>query len=142
MNPESHGLFGCVVLVRKDDTERVPQRGQPNEEFSVLLADWLTFMVPLFIAELRHMTDEEIRRARADALEQIASHGDDLQYGGRHQGSSRTALAKALAILARAEGGVTALGVHACLAPHVDCPGRPLPVLTDHPRDGRTEPPS
>jgi len=136
LNPESHGPFGYVALVREDSTRQVPRRGQPNEEFSILLADWLTFMVPLFVAELRHTTDEEIQRARADALEQIASHGDDLQYGGRHQGSSRTALAKALAILARAEGGVTVLGVHACLAPHVDCPGRPLPSITDHPRRG------
>ena len=140
MPVEPHGPFGCVALVREErEPRRVPRSAQPDEQFSALLADWLLFMVPMFIAELRHATDGEIEQASADALEQIASHGDDLQYGGRHQGSSRTALAKALAILARAEGGVTVLGVHACIAPHTGCPGRPFPPSACHSHTDRTE---
>lgn len=121
MASDSHGPFGCVVLA--------PAEGRPtgtrpvrDDGFQERLADWLLLMVPLFIAEQRNASAEAIDRARTDALEQIASHGDDLQFGGKCQGSSRTALAKGFAILARAEGGVTALGVHACTAPHSYCP--------------------
>ncbi|MFE9428985.1 hypothetical protein ACFYNO_39250 [Kitasatospora sp. NPDC006697] len=118
MTADSHGPFGLVLLDPKARTVAPSDDG-----FRERLADWLLFMVPMFISEQRNATAEEIDRARSDALEQIASHGDDLQFGGRHQGSSRTALAKAFAVLARAEGGVTALGVHACTAPHPFCPG-------------------
>ncbi|MEU9255758.1 hypothetical protein AB0D66_28405 [Streptomyces sp. NPDC048270] len=123
MVAESHGPFGCAMLA---PGERSPTRSRSarDDGFRERLADWLLFMVPLFIAEQRNASPEEIDRARAYALEQIASHGDDLQFGGKHQGSSRTALAKGFAILARAEGGVTALGVHACTAPHPHCPQR------------------
>ncbi|MEU0341969.1 hypothetical protein ABZ092_24165 [Streptomyces bobili] len=74
------------------------------------MADFLAGLIPLFIAELASATDEQINQARDAALEQIANHGDDLQFGGKHRRSSRTALARAFALLARAEGGVTALG--------------------------------
>jgi hypothetical protein len=119
MTADTHGPFGCVVL----DPES-PTSGVDSEGFRERLADWLLFMVPMFIAEQRNASVEEIERARAEALEQVASHGDDLQFGGKHQSSSRTALAKGFAVLARAEGGITALGVHACTAPHPRCPGR------------------
>jgi hypothetical protein len=138
MPAESYGPLGCVVHAGPEDqspTRAKSGRAAPGEQFSALLADWLCFMVPMFIAELRNASDEQIEHERAKALEQIANHGDDLQFGGKHQGSSRTALAKGLAILARAEEGVTALGIHACTAPHIGCPGlassfRPH---TDHP---------
>ncbi|MFZ3494543.1 hypothetical protein ACODT5_15190 [Streptomyces sp. 5.8] len=121
MAADPHGPFGCVVLSPKESR---PTGNRPvhDDGFRERLADWLLLMVPLFIAEQHNASAEEIDRARTDALEQIASHGDDLQFGGKHQGSSRTALAKGFAILARAEGGVTALGVHACTAPHSHCP--------------------
>ncbi|WP_327378671.1 hypothetical protein OG393_32675 (plasmid) [Streptomyces sp. NBC_01216] len=118
MTGDSHGPFGLVLLDPK------ALNGAPTDDgFRERLADWLLFMVPMFISEQRNASAEEIDRARSDALEQIASHGDDLQFGGKHQSSSRTALAKGFAILARAEGGLTALGVHACTAPHPFCPG-------------------
>jgi hypothetical protein len=131
---ESYGPFGCVVAAPRG--VQPPRRHTTrDDQFRDRLVDWLTFMVPMFIAELRNASDEELERARTDALEQIASHGDDLQYGGKHQASSRTALAKAFAILARADGGVTALGVHACLRPHEGCPGLtwgPRTTPSDH----------
>ncbi|MEU5137053.1 hypothetical protein [Streptomyces californicus] len=80
-------------------------------------------MVPLYIAELRDLSEPEIERVSARAADLIAGHGDDAQYGGRHQRSARTAIAHGLAALARADGGVTALGIHACTRPHVGCPG-------------------
>ncbi|MFF2378407.1 hypothetical protein ACFVUW_28860 [Streptomyces xiamenensis] len=118
MTADTHGPFGRVVLVPKSHPRR-----SDGDGFRERLADWLLFMVPMFIAEQRSASAKEIERARGEALEQIASHGDDLQYGGRYQGPSRTALAKGIAILASAEGGITTLGVHACTAPHLHCPG-------------------
>ncbi|MHC3392860.1 hypothetical protein ACLQ2E_25845 [Streptomyces lavendulocolor] len=84
---------------------------------------WLLFMVPLCIAELREVSEPDIERLAARAVDLISSHGDDAQYGGHHQRSARTAIAQGLAVLARADGGVTALGIHACVRPHLDCPG-------------------
>ncbi|MCM2430909.1 hypothetical protein [Streptomyces sp. RKAG337] len=126
-----HGPFGCVVLAPPTSRPQSPTRPTRDDQFHERLADWLLFMVPMFIAEQRNASDQEMERARTDALEQIASHGDDLQFGGKHQGSSRTALAKGFAILARAEGGVTALGVHACTVPHAYCPAQPHPGPSD-----------
>lgn len=117
MSLDTHGPFGRVVL----DPTRTS--GTSSDGFRERLADWLLMMIPMFIAEQRDASDEEIERARVEALEQIASHGDDLQFGGKHRSSSRTGLAKGFAVLARAEGGVSALGVHACTAPHLHCPG-------------------
>ncbi|MEU6405407.1 hypothetical protein [Streptomyces sp. NPDC046985] len=118
MSADAHGPLGRVVLDPESRTN-----GTDGDGFRERLADWLLFMVPMFIAEQRDASAKEIEFARVEALEQIASHGDDLQFGGRHQGTSRTALAKGFAVLARAEGGVSALGVHACTAPHLHCPG-------------------
>ncbi|MGW4894592.1 hypothetical protein ACWEQL_20300 [Kitasatospora sp. NPDC004240] len=119
---DSYGPFGCVVTAPNNSRSHRPDAAG-DRGFHARLTSFLLFMVPMFIAELRDASEEQIDRAREDALEQIASHGDDLQFGGTHQRSSRTALAKGFAVLARAEGGVTALGVHACLHPHEGCPG-------------------
>lgn len=62
---------------------------------------WLLFMVPLCIAEFRDLPEFEIARVSARAADLIACHGDDAQYGGHHQRSARTAIAKGLAVLAR-----------------------------------------
>ncbi len=111
--PDAHGPFGRVVDVRKD----APTSASPA------WVTWLLFMVPLCIAEFRDLPEFEIARVSARAADLIASHGDDAQYGGQHQRSARTAIAKGLAVLARADGGVTALGIHACVRPHAGCPG-------------------
>lgn len=71
---------------------------------------------------MRTWSDEEIRSEASAASDVIGSHGDDLQYEGRMRGPALSALAKAFALLAHAEGGITALGVHACLAAHDRCP--------------------
>ncbi|MCX4481827.1 hypothetical protein OOK44_36230 [Streptomyces cellulosae] len=120
---DSHGPFGLVVRVPTPDRRPHPEHAPWTGAFPERLADFLTGLIPLFIAELAAATDEQLQQARDAALEQIANHGDDLQFGGEHRRSSRTALAKAFALLARAEGGVTALGVHACTAVHEGCPG-------------------
>ncbi|WP_240509216.1 hypothetical protein [Streptomyces agglomeratus] len=119
--PDTHGPFGRVVTAPEDS---------PTSASSTWVT-WLLFMVPLCIAELRGFSEPEIARVSARAADLISSHGDDAQYGGHHQRSARTAIAQGLAVLARADGGVTALGIHACMRPHVGCPGtspaRPSP---------------
>lgn len=108
---QNHGPFGLVVA-------------SPGSSAPRTWTDWLLFMVPLFISQMQDITEAKAARMREEAADLIASHGDDAQYGGQHQAGARTAIAKALALLARADGGVTALGVHACLQPHAGCPGR------------------
>lgn len=116
-DPIGKQLFGYVALVES------PTKLDAQEQvFAERLADVLTALVPMWIAQMRTWSDAAIGRARADAVQMIIAHGDDLQFGGKRRGATLTALAKAFAILARAEGGVTALGVHACLTPHAQCP--------------------
>lgn len=123
--PEPHGPFGRVVTSPRSSATPA----------SPTWVTWLLFMVPLCIAELRGRPEPEIKRVSERAADLIASHGDDAQYGGQYQRSARTAIAKGLAVLARAEGGVTALGIHACIHPHVGCPGD----TTVHPRPSQCE---
>ncbi|MFE9121501.1 hypothetical protein [Streptomyces sp. NPDC007172] len=111
--PDHHGPFGRVVAAPEDTPTSAP----------AAWVTWLLFMVPLCITEVRDLSEPEFDRVSARAADLIASHGDDAQYGGHHQRSARTAIAQALALLATAEGGVTALGIHACMRPHVGCPG-------------------
>lgn len=116
--PDSHGPFGRVVA-----TGDPAAHDRHDGEFNDGLASFLTGFVPIVIAEMRTWSPEHLERTRIETADMIAAHGDDLQYGGKHATEARIALAKALAIGARAEGGITALGVHACLRPHEGCPG-------------------
>jgi hypothetical protein len=119
--PDAHGPFGLVVTTPESAPTTTSSAWVP----------WLLFMVPLYIAEMRDLSEPEFEHVSARAADLIASHGDDAQYGGHHQRSARTAIAQGLAVLARADGGVTALGIHACVRPHIGCPGiSPAPVLT------------
>lgn len=65
--------------------------------------------------EVSHLTDTERHRLSADAATTIASHGDDLLYGGKHAGQTFAALTRALAVLAHRPGGVTFAGLHWCV---------------------------
>lgn len=115
-DPTGKQLFGYVALVE------YPTNDAREQVFARRLADVLTALVPMWIAQMHTWSDAAIKRASTDAVQLIIAHGDDLQFGGKRRGATLTALAKAFAILARADGGVTALGVHACLTPHAQCP--------------------
>jgi hypothetical protein len=113
MPSDSIGVFGRVVRVRDStDTDEAVRTLLPGPRFRTGA-----------IEEQSHLSSERIDGMREELLDTIAAHGDDLQFGGTHQKSARVALAKALALLATAEGGVTILGVHACTAVHEGCPG-------------------
>ncbi|SEM82464.1 hypothetical protein [Streptacidiphilus jiangxiensis] len=80
--------------------------------------------LPIAIWEQRELipSSPEYERLRREAANMIASHGDDLQFGGRHAAATAASLARGLALLAGAPGGVTFAGVHACLEDHEGCP--------------------
>ncbi|MGW1615668.1 hypothetical protein ACWCQZ_40715 [Streptomyces sp. NPDC002285] len=122
MSPKSLGPFGRLVRVG-EETDEAYRALLPNPRLRRGLADFLCFLVPLAIQEQSRLSAQRIDAMREELIDMIAAHGDDLQFGGAHQKSARVALAKALAILATAEGGVTILGVHACTAEHEGCPG-------------------
>ncbi|MFB7906387.1 hypothetical protein ACFC1T_08170 [Kitasatospora sp. NPDC056076] len=86
---------------------------------------WQVFLLgflPLCISDLRGRPESEVEALRLVALEQIASHGDVALFGGKGRAKARVGIAQGLAVLAFAEGGVTALGIHACVEPHEGCP--------------------
>lgn len=55
---------------------------------------------------------EQFRSRREYLTEQIAAHGDDLQFGGKHCASTFNALAEAISYGAFVPGGITFLGQH------------------------------
>jgi hypothetical protein len=64
------------------------------------------------IEELRTFAETKTMRGL------IGSYGDNLLYGGRHAGETFTALARSLAHMAHADGGVTFAGIHWCRSGH------------------------
>jgi hypothetical protein len=96
-----------------------------------LLPTALAFAVPLHIMQIRTWSDGRRSAARAEDAQTIASHGDDLQFGGKHCAATFNALARGLAQLADAPGGVTFAGLHWCTSPHEECPNRRQPAVPD-----------
>nr|BEK71298.1 hypothetical protein KPHV_85250 [Kitasatospora purpeofusca] len=130
----SHGPFGRVVTT---ELATSVLRNSPIDP--ELLRTFLLGLVPLVIAEQQGTTAEQLEAERDRCVELITSYGDDLQFGGSHRAASRTALAKAFALLARQPGGITAFGVHACTGVHEYCPGdQPTPQKHEYKgNDGR-----
>ncbi|QXJ25944.1 hypothetical protein AGRA3207_007513 [Actinomadura graeca] len=94
----------------------------------------LQALIPQAIAELQEVSFEQ-RRARAAAASQIiAERADRLMFAARSRPGVLGPLAEGLAVLAFQPGGVTALGLHACTAPHIGCPSA---AAGPHPRTGR-----
>lgn len=89
---------------------------------SDLLALSLQAAVPLYIAELQAFEGEtrwvQAQAWRVRAVEEVAHRGDVLQYGGGKKGEAArvfNALARGLAVLAHAPGGVLFAGIHWCI---------------------------
>lgn len=75
-----------------------------------LLSISLSAAVPLNIARIREWTPEARMAEAQKAATMIASHGDDLLYGGPKCAEAFNALALGLACLAFVPGGVTLFG--------------------------------
>lgn len=89
---------------------------------NVMLMLTLDLAVPITIAQMRDWTPRQRETARAADVDTIASHGDDLLFGGRNCATAFAAAARALALLADAPGGVDFAARHWCTRPHPGCP--------------------
>jgi len=89
----------------------------------ITLLESLAFAVPLWIDEIRDITDEQ-RIARAKRCgATVAERGDVLQFGGSKPGKAAevfNALAEGLACAAYQPGGITFAGRHWC-TDHAAC---------------------
>lgn len=79
-----------------------------------LLAMTLDLGVPLEIARLREATPDQILHQRIQIAERLARADASIEMLSARTGETAAALIKALALLAYAEGGVTAFGRHWC----------------------------
>lgn len=79
---------------------------------SELLRTTLALAVPLWIDSVRGWSHERRGRAAAECAEVIASHGDDLMFGGGHTADAFNKLALGIACAAYQPGGITFLGDH------------------------------
>lgn len=91
----------------------------------------LAAAVPIRIAELMRLPSQ-LRNDTGSAwaaagVDAVACHGDTLQFGGRKGEAANVfnALARGLAALALAPGGVHFAGQHWCVQHPVGCTGRP-----------------
>lgn len=102
---------GCEGLAIADDPR------------NVTLVESLAFVVPLWMWELRDLTDEQ-RAARARRCgAEVAEKGDVLQFGSRTNGLATqvfNSLAEGIAAAAYQPGGITFAGRHWC-ADHRRC---------------------
>lgn len=84
----------------------------------MVLMETLRIAVPLHMAKLQRLPVEHLLALAARDAETVGTHGDDLQYGGKHCAPAFNALARGLAITAlTAWGGVTWQGLHWCRTP-------------------------
>ncbi|WP_433259245.1 hypothetical protein ACQPYK_49610 (plasmid) [Streptosporangium sp. CA-135522] len=84
-------------------------------------------LLPLLIAEFKNTTFEERRDPAAADAQTIASRADQLMFPDPKAKLSGvlTSIARGLAIGAYQPGGITVLGIHACVYAHPHCPATP-----------------
>lgn len=96
----------------------------------------LLLAVPLHIHEITGNPPEWLLGEARRCADVVASHGDDLQFGGKHCARAFNAVARGLACAALvADGGATFLDLHWCRTP--GCPG---PGAHLNPSDGGDTP--
>jgi len=96
-----------------------PSEIDAAETQRMVLRETLRPAVPTWMRGLRNWHVEDLLAAAAADSQTVATHGDDLQYGGKHCKDTFHALARGLAITAlQADGGVDFLGLHWCAIPH------------------------
>jgi hypothetical protein len=80
----------------------------------------LAVAVPLRIAELRGVPDDERLVIARECGQIIAEHGDSLMFRDKHSAAAFNALARGLAAAAYQPGGITFAGQHYCTS-HDEC---------------------
>lgn len=104
-------------MKHSDDTRRV------------VLLETLRLAVPMHIVELDGLPLETLLAISHQCAVTVGTHGDDLQFGGKHTRDAFNALARGLAVAALvAWGGVTYEGLHWCAKPGCSTPD------ADHPQ--------
>lgn len=84
----------------------------------MVLLETLRLAVPMHITELRPVAPEQRAAIASRCATVLGSHGDALQFGGKHCAEAFNALARGLAAAAlTAPGGIDALGGHWCAVP-------------------------
>lgn len=84
----------------------------------MVLLETLRLAVPMHMEELRCFTPEHRAEIASRCATVLGSHGDALQFGGKHCREAFNALARGLAAAAlTAPGGVDLLGGHWCADP-------------------------
>jgi len=92
--------------IRAADTQRM------------VLRETLRLAVPLHIRELDGLPLSVLMAISARSAAVVGTHGDDLQYGGKHTREAFNALARGLAVAAlTAWGGIEFDGLHWCTTP-------------------------
>ena len=79
---------------------------------SDLLRISLSAAVPLHAAELKRLPWSDVAHIAGECSQTIAEKGDVLQFGGKGGAAAFNALARGLAALSFAPGGVNFLGDH------------------------------
>lgn len=99
---------------RLANAEHISIAGDPRQ---ITLVETLAFAVPLWMDEIRDLTDDQrIARARRCGA-MVAERGDVLQFGSSKTGKAAevfNALAEGLACAAYQPGGITFAGRHWC----------------------------
>jgi hypothetical protein len=102
-----------------------PRRLTEKEQtFHDGLTEHLLFALPIAMLEICRMPTHALDPLRANAAAAIGSRGDVLQFPTtKHTAEAGTQLDLGLAYLAlMTPDGITKFGVHACAAPHANCP--------------------
>lgn len=88
------------------------------EAQQMVLRETLRLAVPMHMVELCGLDPDHLAAIASHAATAIGSHGDALQYGGKHCREAFNALARGLAAAAlTADGGVDYGGQHWCADP-------------------------
>ncbi|RXS78887.1 hypothetical protein EST92_19845 [Streptomyces sp. TM32] len=95
-----------------------PSEAEATWHQQMVLRETLTLAVPLHMVELHGLSPDRLAGIASDAATTIGSHGDALQFGGKHCAEAFNALARGLAAAAlTADGGADFAGHHWCADP-------------------------
>ncbi|MFC9505341.1 hypothetical protein [Streptomyces sp. NPDC057002] len=102
----------------------VPDLVVDNDDFWDNVRLGLLGLVPFWSADLAGASEARLKRLAEESEDVIAHKADVFQFQkeGQEATGVLSALAAAIALGARMPGGITHLGVHACLEPHEGCP--------------------
>lgn len=101
-----------------------PSQIKAAETQRTVLRETLRLAVPMWMVEVDGLPLDMLTGIATASAVTVGTHGDDLQFGGKHTRDAFNALARGLAVAALvAWGGVTYEGLHWCATPGCRDPG-------------------